>query len=154
MKTSIFLLLMCALVLSCVNRNPGETSSESDSPIYGTWQLLTVETIEGGEVSIDKYTEGIKGIKMFNESHFSFFQHDLSQGKDSMAVFVSGGGTYTLVDGIYTENLEYCNFREYEDNSFTFEVVVQGDTLLLRGEEVVEEAGVNKYIIETYVRVE
>ena len=129
-------------------------SEDTSSSLEGTWQLLTVETIQGGDTTIDDYTVGIKGIKMFNDSHFSFFQHDLILGKDSMAVYVSGGGTYTLMDGMYTENLEYCNFREYEYNTFKFEVSVEGDTLIQRGEEVLEEAGVNKYIIETYVRID
>ena len=81
------------------------------------------------------------------------FQHDLNQGRDSSSLYVSGGGTYTFIDGIYTENLEYCNFREYENNSFSFEVSIMGDTLIQRGEEVVEEAGVDKYILETYIRL-
>jgi len=50
--------------------------------------------------------------------------------------------------------LAYCNFREYEYNSFEFQIYVSGDTLIQRGEELVEEAGVNKYIIETYVRLQ
>jgi len=129
-------------------------SEEIGSSIIGTWQLLTVLTIEAEDSVLTEYTEGIKGIKMLNDTHFAFFQHDLNQGKESDSLYVSGGGTYTYKDGIYTENLEYCNFRYYENNTFEFEVVVTGDTLLQRGEEEVAEAGISKYIIETYVRVD
>jgi hypothetical protein len=123
---------MTALALSCVNKNPQMASEDTSSSLEGTWQLLTVETIQGGDTTIDDYTVGIKGIKMFNDSHFSFFQHDLTHGKDSLAVYVSGGGTYTLMDGMYTENLEYCNFRGS----------------ICRGRHLN-----SAYIIETYVRL-
>ena len=139
-------------------QNPPEleekASEETGPSMIGTWQLLTVLTIEGEDTVMTSYTEGVKGIKMLNETHFAFSQHDLNQGKESDSLYVSGGGTYTYKDGIYTENLEYCNFRFYENNTFEFEVVVTGDTLLQRGEEEVPEAGISKYIIESYVRVD
>ena len=160
---SLFLLLLVVILMggACVGPNSPEAPAFEDKKLVeistpsmiGTWQLLTVLTIENGDSVLTDYTLGIKGIKMLNETHFAFFQHDLIQGKDSSAVYVSGGGPYTYVDGIYTEHLEYCNFRVYENNTFEFEVEVKGDTLIQRGEEEVAEAGISKYIIETYVRV-
>lgn len=149
----ISLVLLLTLVLLFGKGCVGSTSPEEASPsMVGTWQLLTVLTIENGDSVLTDYTQGVKGIKMLNETHFAFFQHDLNQGKDT-AIYVSGGGPYTYVDGIYTEHLEYCNFRVYENNTFEFEVEVKGDTLMQRGEEEVADAGISKYIIETYVRV-
>ena len=128
--------------------------TEAQSPsLTGTWKLLSVLTIAGEDSVMTVYTNGVKGIKMLNDSHFAFFQHDLKQGEESDSMFVSGGGNYSFVDGIYTENLEYCNYRVYENNTFKFKVEVTGDTLIQRGEEEVAEAGISKYIIETYVRV-
>ncbi len=132
----------------------GRASEEIGPSIIGTWQLLTVLTIEGEDSVLTEYTKGVRGIKILNDTHFAFFQHDLNQGKESDSLFVSGGGTYTYLDGIYTENLEYCNFRFYENHTFNFEVVVNGDSRIQRGEEEVAEAGISKYIIETYVRVD
>ncbi len=157
---SFFLLIL--IVEGCTGSSspqyipiPEENASEEIGPsIIGTWQLLAVLTIEGQDSVLTEYTKGVKGIKMLNDTHFAFFQHDLDQGKKSDSLYVSGGGTYTFKEGIYTENLEYCNFRFYENNTFEFEVVVTGDTLIQRGEEEVAEAGVSKYIVETYVRVE
>jgi len=91
-------------------------------------------------------------IKIINDTHFAFLQHDLSQGKDSSAVFVAGGGRYTLADSIYTEHLEYCSDRAWEGNDFSFVVTVKNDTLIQRGIEKVKEAGVNRMNIEMYVR--
>jgi len=147
----IFLFFFLLVGAGCTG-NPSQVSEAIDPSIMGTWQLLTVHTIEGEDSVLTDYTKGVKGIKMLNDTHFAFFQHDLNQGKDT-AIYVSGGGPYTFVDGIYTEHLEYCNFRVYENNIFEFEVEVFGDSLIQRGEEEVHEAGISKYIIETYVRV-
>lgn len=152
MKRTIPLIGLIVFLISCSNKAGHE--GKTGSPIRGTWQLISVETIEGADTTLDLYTNGIKGIKMFNDTHFSFFQHDLTMGTDSTtALFVSGGGPYTLVDGQYKEHLEYCNFREYENHSFEFQVAVKGDTLIQRGKEEVKAAGVDKYIIETYLRI-
>ena len=165
MKTTIGSLILFLFLFLLVGEGCSGNSSQQNPPdleydteemspsMVGTWQLLTVLTIEGEDSVLTKYTDGVKGIKMLNDTHFAFFQHDLDQGKDSTAVYVSGGGPYTFVDGLYTEHLEYCNFRYYENNTFEFKVAITGDTLIQRGEEEVEAAGISKYIVETYVRV-
>lgn len=93
-------------------------------------------------------------IKILNDTHFSFLKHDLNKGKDSTAIFVAGGGTYTLTDNEYTEYLDYCNAREWEGNSFHFTVIIQNDTLIQSGREKVEGTGIDRIIIERYFRVE
>ncbi len=153
MKKTFALIGLLTLLFSCINESGQKVTEKMLSPIFGTWQLITVETIEGTDTTFQDYTMDIKGIKMFNDTYFSFFQHDLNQGIDSSAVFVSGGGTYSLEDGLYTENVEYCSVRVYEGKSFKFQVSISGDTLYQRGQEDVPEAGVSKYIIETYVRL-
>jgi len=150
----LFIVFILAIFVSCIQENKGVETEGLKSEIIGTWQLLSVKTIEGSDTTIDDFTNGIKGIKMFNKTHFSFFQHDLNQGSDSSALFVSGGGTYSLEGNTYTENLEYCNFRIYELNTFEFELMVKSDTLIQKGIEEVPEAGVDKYILETYIRTE
>ena len=79
--------------------------------------------------------------------------HDLNKGKDSAAVFTSGGGTYSL-DGIsYIEHLEYCSDRNWEGTDFEFKVDIKNDTLVQSGVEVVESAGINRINIEKYSRI-
>ena len=65
-----------------------------------------------------------------NDSHFSFFRHDLNKGQDSTAVFSAGAGTYILKGNAYTEHLEYFTFREWEGNQFEFTVAISQDTLI------------------------
>jgi hypothetical protein len=69
-------------------------------------------------------------IKIINDSHFSFLNHDLNKGKDSLNTqFVAGGGRYDLEGDQYTEHLEYCSARvKWEGNDFKFTVTIQNDT--------------------------
>lgn len=142
-----FIVLIAFILTPFINVFP-----QNNYSIIGTWQLISVKTIEKGDTTFVDYTNGIKGIKMMNETDFAFFQHDLNQGKDSIATFVSGGGKYEFKNGKYTEHLEYCNFREYENHTFTFDVEIKGDTLIQQGIEELEEHGVKRYIFETYIR--
>ncbi len=98
-------------------------------PITGTWKLITGTLIEKGDTVITDYTKKISFIKIINNTHFAFLQHDLNKGKDSVPVFTSGGGAYSLKDSMYTEYLEYCTAREWEGNDFSFTISLRNDTL-------------------------
>jgi hypothetical protein len=145
--------VLLGIVLIACKPAPNEKKIESGAkPIEGTWQLVTGTLIEKGDTMITDYTKNISFIKIINDSHFAFLQHDLDKGKDS-AVFVAGGGSYSINDSAYTEHLEYCSAREWEGNDFSFTVKLQHDTLIQRGIEKVESAGVNRINIEKYARV-
>lgn len=120
--------------------------------IQGTWQLIDGTLIEKGDTVVNDYTKRLSCIKIINSTHFSFLQHDLKKGGDT-AVFVAGGGRYTLTKDQYTEHLEYCNDRQWEGNDFTFTVSVNNDTLIQQGREIVESAGIDRLNTERYVRV-
>ena len=150
MKTKIALVIVAFAFFSCLTEKRQETGKK---PIVGTWKLLSGTLIENGDTTITDYTRDVSFIKIINDTHFSFLQHDLKKGKDSAAVFVSGGGRYSLTKDSYTEHLEYCSAREWEGNDFTFTITLKGDTLVQNGIEVVEAAGVNRVNIEKYLRV-
>ena len=151
MKKPLFFLVLTFLLVSC-GKKTNSPESRSTVPIIGTWKLISGTLIENGDTTVTGYTKNVSFIKIINDTHFAFLQHDLSQGKDSSAVFVAGGGRYTLADSIYTEHLEYCNDRVWEGNDFSFIVTVKNDTLIQRGIEKVKEASVNRTNIEMYVR--
>jgi hypothetical protein len=117
----------------------------------GTWKLLTGTLIEKGDTTVTSYSGKVSFIKIINDSHFAFLQHDLNKGKDS--VFVAGGGPYSLKDSMYTEHLEYCSDRQWEGNDFSFIITLHNDTLTQRGIEKVEKAGIDRINTEKYVRV-
>lgn len=137
------LLLLCG----CQNK---ETEGLS-----GTYRLLHSMTVSGSDttyVTVD--TSRTEMLKMFNGTHFSFFNHDKTKGVDSLnQLFVSGAGTFLLKGNDYTENLDFCNYREWEGRQFHFKLEFRADTLIQSGEEVIPELGINQTIRETYVKV-
>ena len=139
--------------MSCESAGEKKEKAPIRNDMVGTWQLLNGTVIEKGDTTVTDYTKNVSFIKIINDTHFAFLQHDLNKGKDSTAVFVAGGGTYSLKDSSYTERLQYCSARDWEGNDFSFTVSINGDTLIQRGVEKVESAGVNRMNIEKYVRV-
>jgi hypothetical protein len=146
MKKYIYFLTVILLFVSCGTKN------SNTLPLTGTWRLISAETTER-DSTFSTFNPKTKMIKIINESHFAFFNHDLNNGKDSTnAIFFGGGGKYTLKDSIYTENLEYFNNRQWENNKFEFVVKIQNDTLIQEGIEKLEKLGINRIITEKYVR--
>ncbi|MCD2421708.1 hypothetical protein LQ567_02975 [Niabella pedocola] len=151
MRLKIAVAFICTLVISCAQETK-EKIEQAGPPINGTWKLLSGTLIENGDTTITDYTKDRSFIKIINNSHFAFLHHGLENGKDS-AVFSAGGGAYTLKDSVYTEHLEYCNARDWEGNDFSFIVSIHQDTLVQQGIEKVAGSNVNRYNIETYIRV-
>src|SRR5687768_11168432 len=153
MKIKIGFVLIATTLMSCEGKMEDKVSKQSKTSVAGTWKLITGMIIEKGDTVITDYTKKISFIKIINDTHFAFLQHDLSKGKDSAAVFAAGGGSYSLNDSLYTEHLEYCSAREWEGNDFTFTMNIMNDTLIQSGVEKIEGAGVNRVNIEKYIRV-
>lgn len=146
MKKYISLFLVILFLAAC------EAKKDSNVlPLTGTWRLISAETTEK-DSTFSTFNPKTKMIKIINDSHFAFFNHDLNNGKDSTAVFFGGGGKYTLKDSVYTENLEYFNNRQWENNKFEFVIKIQNDTLIQKGIEKIEKLGVDHIIVEKYVR--
>lgn len=146
---ALICLIIILLFRSCVD-NASNTSSNS---VEGTWKLISGTIIEKGDTTVTVYNKNVSFIKMLNKTHFAFLQHDLKKGQDSNAIFVSGGGRYSLINNNYTEHLEYCSARNWEGNDFNFTISVKGDTLIQTGVEKVENLGINRLNIEKYVRL-
>ncbi len=146
MKMLTGIILFSFILISCENQ-------KSTLPIAGTWQLISGTLIEKNDTTVTDYTKNKRFIKIINNSHFAFLGHDLNKGKDSTAFFSSGGGTYSLDGNTYTEHLEFCSDRVWEHNSFPFTISMNNDTLVQRGIEKVDSAGINRLNIEKYVRV-
>jgi len=122
-------------------------------PLIGSWQLISGLTIQGKDTQFVDYTRNQRAIKIINATHFCFLVHDLDKGRSGTPNFSAGGGHYTLEGDRYTEFLEYCNAREWENNKFTFTVSFNKDTLVQQGIEKIDSIGVNRLNIEKYVRL-
>ena len=149
MKIKLSLLLIAIINYSCsVNQNK---TNQSNLPIIGTWELISATTTEK-DSTFSTFDPKLKMIKIINTDHFSFFQHDLTMGKEPNPKFSAGGGKYTLVNDTYTEYLEYFSNRAWENNKFEFKVSIKNDTLTQQGIEKVEKLGVDRIITEKYKR--
>lgn len=147
MKLTFTLLFLMLLLSSCQNKNLEEKIN-----INGTWQLISAKTIEK-DSTFSTFNPKNKMIKIINDNHFAFFNHDLNKGQKADSLFFGGGGKYTLVDSTYTEYLEFFNNRDWENNKFSFTVKVSNDTLTQKGVEKIENLGINRIIIEKYIRL-
>jgi hypothetical protein len=150
MKNTIALLLVITFLNSCNDKNKQE-STTAKKDIEGTWRLISAETTEK-DSTFSTFDPKTKMIKIINDSHFAFFNHDLNNGKKEGALFFGGGGKYTLKDSTYTENLEYFNNRDWENSKFDFTVKIKNDTLIQKGIEKLEKLGIDRIIVEKYVR--
>lgn len=149
MKYILSVFLSTLFLISCNNN----AATQQPIAIEGSWQLLGATTIQNGDTtnSVNAATE--KMVKIINATHFAFLRHDVNKGKDSTAVYSSGGGAYTLKGNQYTEQLEYCSAREWEGHRFEFTVTITGDTLLQTGIEKIDSLGINRTIVEKYIRI-
>ena len=138
------------LLSSC---NSATKQQEQSLHLNGTWQLVSGTTITKGVSTFTDYTKDQRMIKIINDSHFAFLKHDLNPPKDSSNHFDAGGGRYSLAGDQYTEHLDYYSDRNWEGKTFNFTVAIQNDTLVQRGMEKVENEGIEREIIEKYIRV-
>lgn len=146
---SVFVLVVCGT--SCTSKTENPNTEQMPLPIMGTWKLLSGTIIKGADTTFTDYTKNQELIKIINKTHFAFLRHDL--GQDSIAVFVSGGGRCKIGSTKYTEYLDFCNFREWENNTFDFDYKINGDTLITTGIEKIEELKINQFNIEKFVRI-
>jgi hypothetical protein len=153
MKLLTGTMIFLALLSSCESKQQSEPVAVPVNPMIGTWELVSGETIQGKDTTVTDYTKGKKFIKIINGSHFAFVGHDLAKGKDSLAFYTSGAGTYTLTDSSYTEHLAFCSDRAWEGNDFSFHVLIRNDSLTQTGIEKIEKLGVDRLNIERYVRL-
>jgi hypothetical protein len=145
------LVLALALPAPVIFYACNQAGAATGPQMNGTWQLISGMTITKKDTAW--YPKDFKMIKIINNTHFAFLRHDLNPPKDSSNHFDAGGGSYTLNGDQYTEHLDYYTDRNWEGKPFNFTVQINGDTLTQTGIEKVDAAGINRTIVEKYVRV-
>jgi hypothetical protein len=147
----IFLAASGLSLCSCNNKKPDQ--EKASIRLNGTWQLIQGITVTKGDSTVTDYTKNQRMIKIINDTHFAFLKHDVNVPKDSSLNFDAGGGSYQLAGDQYTEHLDFYNDKNWEGKTFAFTVSIHNDTLIQKGMEKVEGAGIEREIIEKYVRV-
>jgi len=149
MKKAFPILILLMIIAACTESPKKDSQIADEISLKGTWKLLTGTLIEQGDTTITDYTKDLSFIKIINDSHFSFLQHDTR--KDSIN-FSAGGGRYELKGTTYKEHLEYCSAKEWEGHDFTFTVTITNDTLIQTGVEKIEAQGIDRINTEKYIR--
>ncbi len=150
MKTFLISLSLGLLMMTGCNKSETAVDKpEGPDPIQGTWKMIYAEIREKDSVQV-KDLSNTDFIKIINADHFAFFNQDRGTGEN----FTSGAGSYTFNGKDYTETLDFISLPELRGHEFPFEVRISGDTLVQQGHEKVEEAGLDRYILEKYVRIE
>jgi hypothetical protein len=155
MKCASLIAIAVTLLMSCDTKKDASPATTTEkSPLSGTWKLVSAKSIQNTDTTVTAPVPGQETIKIFNDSYFAFFNHDLNHGADTVsAAFGAGSGTYTLVGDKYSEHLEYCSYRGWENQDFSFKMEIRNDTIIQSGEEKIDSLNVDHIIIETYVRV-
>jgi hypothetical protein len=144
----IFALSVLALT-SFTNQHP----TVKKRSLNGTWRLVSSKSITKKDTADTSPAKGIETLKIYNDTHFTFFTHNTD--KSATPTYDSGAGTYTLSGNKYTEHLKYCSEREWENHDFNFTIQLKQNGFVQRGVEKVDSGNVHidHIIIETYVRV-
>ena len=150
MKISIIQMLIIFIFLSCAKEStPSKTpENESKNSIEGSWKLVYADIKENDSLQIKDLSQ-TDFIKIINGSHFAFFNQD----KGTSENFMAGAGTFTFNGSDYTETLDFINAPDYRGHVFPFKVEIKGDSLIQQGHEKIEAAGLDRYILEKYIRI-
>jgi hypothetical protein len=124
MKKAICLSLIIAMII-------GSCTQEKKSPIEGAWQLIsgkdvTPDTVYNFPVSING-----KHMKIIGKRYFSTIWQDTTINKSDWWSDGFNGGTYTFVDGIYTEEEMYFITPSNIGSKPSFKAEIKNDTLVL-----------------------
>jgi hypothetical protein len=163
-RTTLPVILGCFLLFTGCKKNinsekPGlhqenhklEMASESikvKNSIQGTWKLVYAEIREQDSIQVKDLTN-TDFIKIINADHFAFFNQDRGTSDN----FMSGAGSYAYNGTDYVETLDFISLTELRGHEFPFQLEIKGDSLIQQGHEKVEEAGLDRYILEKYVRI-
>ena len=147
-RTALAITIVVGLCTGSCSKDVKE-QEQSGSTLEGTWKMTYAEIRENDSVQV-KDLSSTDFIKIINQSHFAFF----NQERDTQDNFTAGAGTYTFDGSEYVENLDFINFMDYRGHTFSFQVEIKGDSLIQQGHEKIEASGIDRYILEKYVRIE
>ncbi len=129
----IAFVLIVTTLISCGGNTKRDLSKLSQIPIVGTWQLITGTHIEKGDTVVTDTQKKYLSLKSSTILILLFCSMILVKGRILQLPFFTCGGSYSLNDSLYTENLEYCSAREWEGNDFSFQIAIKNDTLIQSG---------------------
>lgn len=131
--------IVLVLLFSACAESPDATEPEPEmasvaadehgfcTSLVGSWELVAINESAGaltGEFESDPDYQEAPTLKILNETHWMFI-------RQTADVFVHAqGGRYSLEPGgFYTEHVEYSAISQNVGESFSFECMLEGDSL-------------------------
>lgn len=151
MKIKLLVAAILFTLIGC-DKKADSTEEVATPSIVGTWKLVSGKIITKGDTLVTFPVRNQEMIKIFNDNTFAFFKHDTNRAKGDSAVFDAGSGSYTWKGEDYTEHLEFCNYRGWENRDFKFRLRMRNDSLIQTGIEKIDSLNINQEIVEVYVR--
>lgn len=136
--------------------------------IVGEWQLVSAELTIGSNTFPTFNAETHQMVKIITDSHFAFVSkgperpqfssYALTDAEKLIAFsnFGGGAGRYSITGNKYTEHVEYSQYPNYEGQSLTFSITIEGDTLTQEGHYPITRLGLGDtdgYVKEVYRRI-
>ena len=122
MRTFVLITILIAFSLySC--------KQVSSYPLMGAWELVKGEYKNSDTTINYPLSSSSKHLKILTEKHFTTIWQDTTD----VASFYPGfnGGTYTLVDSIYTENFDYNSDILSIGKTFTAKIKIEDDRFFI-----------------------
>ncbi|KQR71099.1 hypothetical protein [Pedobacter sp. Leaf176] len=148
MKIKFFFFIAFTLLYACKEKTHQVANNQPN--IQGTWKLISGTITDRKSGKITNYLANFNMIKIINDTHFAFLKH--SKNPEDSTGFDAGGGTYLLNGSTYTEHLTYYKNKNWEGKTFDFKLSLAKDTLIQTGLEKVEKEGIDRVIVEKYVK--
>ena len=130
----LIIVLFSFLLMFCSQQKPF---------IKGTWKLVYAEWVSPDTAmtrNLSNYSN--PRMKIFTNSYFAFGSQNVNGS------IAAGGGEYTLTGDTLTEHVKYHTVESLVNQSFTYKVWIQNDTLYQKGKIQ------NYNCLEKYIRVE
>jgi hypothetical protein len=145
-KVSMILLIL--FFISCSKQKENLAKIKTVNNIVGTWKLVYGEIKENDSLIVRDVSKS-DFIKIINDTYFAYF----NQGYQEPRNFYGAGGTYTLKNNIYTEELTYTAWEDYRNQKFPFTIEIRNDSLIQHGVEELKGKNIKRYVVEKYIRI-
>lgn len=147
MKTlSAFIIAL--LIISCFSC----TAPEKKNPLEGTWEMIKATASTPDSTMNWIKSDSRRQIKIISKTYFATIAQDTKEGNNMF-----NGGTYTLEEDTYTENLEFFNNSSLIGHSASFKIEISKDQLKMSGILPLKDWGVDEHNLnldQVYQRID
>ncbi len=118
-----------ALLTDCSVSRIEKATGTINKSITGTWQMKMFKYGTGNS-KFSSVAPDMEYIKMITDTHFLWIHYS----KLTKKINSSAGGSYTLINDMYTESIDFgLGMDSYLGSKPTYNIKIEGDLLFLTG---------------------